>query len=69
MEKIKTHILNTQTNTLLATPWLTRVPRVGDEVRLDEQHQLFKVLRVIWLLDEPEYKGGRVNLGVEPVEE
>ena len=68
MEKIKAHILNTQTNTLLATPWLTRVPRVRDEVRLDED-RFFTVTRVVWCLDEPEYKGGRVNLGVEPVTE
>ena len=67
MEKIKAHILNTQTNTLLATPWLTRVPRVGDNIIIN--CEIFKVLVVLWCLDEPEDEGGRVNIGVEPVEE
>ena len=66
MEKIKAYIIDDATDTTLAAPYLTRVPSTGDTIRLDFGHS-YQVKAIVWCLDEPEYKGGRVNLRVTKV--
>lgn len=43
------------------------VPRVGDEVRF-ENDTFYIVTKVVWVYDEPEQPWGRANVGLEPVE-
>lgn len=43
------------------------VPRVGDEVRMSEE-KYFRVTRVVWVYDEPDAVGQRVNIALEPIE-
>lgn len=39
------------------------VPRVGDEIRLDED-TFYTVTKVVWVYDEPDHPHHRVNLGL-----
>lgn len=63
--EIHAHIIHEKRG-LISQPLLHAVPRVGDEVRLNERTYL-RVTRVIWVLDEPESRRQRVNIGVTDV--
>jgi len=43
------------------------VPRVGDEIRSGGEgaEKYYKVMRVLWVYDEPECPFDRVNIGVK----
>lgn len=50
----------------LATNWLAQVPPIGAELRNSEK-DFYKVVSVVWCLDEKRLMGQRVNIGIEKV--
>lgn len=60
------HVIHEKTGSKLAQPLRRSVPRVGDEIRLNED-SYYRVVRVIWCYDERVKDGlERVNIGVLP---
>ena len=63
-DKISAHVIEEGTGEMLARPIMSACPRVGDEMRIDDD-MYYTVKRVIWCLDEISASGQRVNIGVE----
>ena len=66
MTKFQTHVIHRKTGQMLVCRGLDFVPSVGDEIRL-EGNRFYKVSLVVWVFDEPDSYGQRVNVGVDPV--
>ena len=67
-EKLQIHIIEVESEKMLARPIMYHCPSVGDELRLSEKHY-FKVTCVVWVLDENESLFTRVNIGVEAIKD
>lgn len=61
---ISAHVIDQKTGEMLARPFMAACPRVGDEIRINDD-AYYAVKRVIWCLDESSSFGQRVNIGVE----
>lgn len=63
IDQINAHVIEEGTGRMLAKPRMGACPRVGDEIRIaDEVYCCVK--RVVWVLDEDQKMGQRVNIGV-----
>jgi len=61
------HIINEDDNHILGKCLVSAVPRAGDELRLGGKgrEQYYKVIRIVWVYDEPDNPFERANIGVE----
>lgn len=62
------HIIDIKSGVRIAQPLLQHAPRVGDELRLDG-YRYYKVVKVVWPLDENESLYTRINIGVKKIQE
>ncbi len=61
---IYAHIIDNNTGTLLVKTGMQHAPRVGDEIRLQEDKYV-RVKVVVWCVDEEDpLRRDRVNIGV-----
>lgn len=67
-DEIRVHVIRTDIKSgAVIKKYMARyVPRIGDEIRLDE-HTFYKVTHVVWCLDEEYSPTERVNIGVSLV--
>lgn len=61
------HFIDVKTNRKVAIKDSVGVPRVSDEVRLQDQ-VFYEVTKVVWIYDEPSSALQRVNVGVESID-
>lgn len=63
------HIIDEDANTMLTKRKMAGVPRVDDELRWGgEGHErYYRVIRVVWCLDEDHVAGQRINIAVVPI--
>ena len=61
---IKVHVVDKESNRVIAKPIMGGVPAIGDELRLSGE-RYYEVVHVVWILDEPESPYQRVNIGVK----
>lgn len=64
----KVHVIDKNTNRLIAKPIMGGVPSIGEELRLAGE-RYYEVVHVVWILDEPECPYQRVNIGVTTANE
>lgn len=60
-DSIRIHFIENDAH--ISKVFTSHVPRVGDEIRLSKD-KFFRVIRVVWVYDEPEFPFERVNVGV-----
>lgn len=67
-DNVKIHVIRSdiKSNAMVKRYMSNHVPRIGDELRVDEV-TIYKVTKVVWCLDEPECPFDRVNIGVKLV--
>lgn len=63
---IKAHFVHARKG-LLYKRQIQFAPRVGDELRFAEE-LFYKVVRLVWIYDEPEAQFSRLNIEIENVD-
>ena len=60
---VKIHVFQHASNKIVTKRLVHNVPRIGDEIRIAE-NTFYKVVTVIWCMDENDATYERANIGV-----
>lgn len=60
------HFIMENDDKVLIKHLASSVPRAGDEIRIggEDNDRYYKVTRVVWVYDEPDFPYERVNIGI-----
>ena len=63
---IQIHFIDDKTDKIVLRQLACHVPRIADEIRFGGvgNERFYKVIRIVWVYDEKEWSGDRVNIGV-----
>lgn len=67
MDKMYIHFIDINLDKIVHRDYLNFVPRVSDEIRLNE-NKFYLVEKVVWIYDEPEYPYQRANIGISKID-